>query len=106
MECRRLSTVSIIIFAMTALFLAGCSSSDSPTDTGGGGGQGGPYIWFVDHDAMGSGDGKSWDNAFNHPADAMAASSSGDQIWVARGVYFCRMEAGSFSATEKLVFLQ
>lgn len=25
---------------------------------------------------------------------------------VARGVYFCRMEAGSFSATEKLVFLQ
>jgi hypothetical protein len=25
---------------------------------------------------------------------------------VARGVYFCRMEAGGFSATEKLVFLQ
>jgi flagellar hook assembly protein FlgD len=30
--------------------------------------------------------------------------SAGDKV--ARGVYFCRMSAGEFSATEKMVMLQ
>jgi hypothetical protein len=77
-----------ILFSLTALIIGGCSSEDSPTDPGGGGGPEGPFVWYVDLDAMGTGDGKSWDNAFTHPADAMAAASAEDQIWVAYGTYY------------------
>jgi hypothetical protein len=67
--------------------MAGCGSDDSPTDPE----NGDPAVqtvWYVDADAMGTGDGKSWDNAFDHPVDAMAAASSGNQIWVASGTYY------------------
>jgi hypothetical protein len=37
---------------------------------------------------MGTGSGKSWENAFTHPSDAMAASAADDQIWVADGTYY------------------
>jgi len=44
-------------------------------------------IWFVDADAAGAADGKSWPDAFNHPQDALSVAGAGDQIWVAEGVY-------------------
>lgn len=42
---------------------------------------------YVNDDATGNNDGSSWQNAFNHLQDALSAASSGDQIWVAKGIY-------------------
>lgn len=35
-----------------------------------------------------NGSGSSWDDAFAHLQDALSAASSGDQIWVAEGIYY------------------
>jgi len=43
---------------------------------------------FVDTDAADGGDGTTWGSAFNTLQDALDDASSGDQIWVAEGVYF------------------
>ncbi len=86
MRRRYVFTVFVFIFALNVLILTGCGS-DSPTDPDNGDPEG-PAIWYVNADAMGTGDGKSWDNAFDHPADAMSAASSGDQIWVTGLTYF------------------
>ncbi|MBN2269725.1 MAG: hypothetical protein JXN61_03870 [Sedimentisphaerales bacterium] len=48
---------------------------------------------FVDIDAVGMNNGSSWENAYNHLRDAIAASSSGDEIRVAQGLY--RPDRGS-----------
>ena len=87
MRRRYVFVVSLFIFALAAMILAGCSSSDSPTDPNGGGPRG-SVTWYVDTDATGTGDGLSWGNAFNQPADAMAEAISGDKIWVASGTYY------------------
>lgn len=42
---------------------------------------------YVDADAAGSNDGASWTDAYNNLQDALAAASSGDEIWVAGGIY-------------------
>jgi len=42
---------------------------------------------FVDVNAPGNNDGSSWDNAYTHLQDAMAAASTGDEIHVADGIY-------------------
>ncbi len=47
----------------------------------------GPATHYVDGDAVGLNDGSSWEDAFNYLQDALAAASSGDQIWVAGGTY-------------------
>jgi hypothetical protein len=52
-----------------------------------------PDIWFVDMDAVGTADGRSWSNAFNHPQDALEMAGNGDEIWVADGVYVQRAAA-------------
>lgn len=44
-------------------------------------------IWYVDAKATGTGTGKSWVNAFRGLQSALNAASSGDEIWVAAGVY-------------------
>jgi hypothetical protein len=43
---------------------------------------------YVDASASGAGTGVTWPDAFTSLQDAFAAASSGDQIWVAAGVYF------------------
>lgn len=42
---------------------------------------------FVNDDAMGSGSGSSWANAYPLLRDALASAAPGDQIWVAEGIY-------------------
>jgi hypothetical protein len=48
---------------------------------------GGPRTIYVDTDANGANDGSSWQDAFNHLQDALAAARSHDEIRVAQGVY-------------------
>lgn len=44
-------------------------------------------IIFVNLNATGANDGTTWTNAFVDLSDAIAAASSGDEIWVAQGTY-------------------
>lgn len=43
---------------------------------------------YVDTGAGGSDTGDSWVNAFTNLQDGLAAASSGDEIWVAKGTYY------------------
>ena len=48
-------------------------------------------VIFVDADASGSADGSSWQDAYKHVQDALAAAESNgniDEIWVASGIYY------------------
>jgi probable HAF family extracellular repeat protein/parallel beta-helix repeat protein len=46
-----------------------------------------PMVYYVDDDANGLNDGTSWINAFKDLQDAIAVAWSGDEIWVAEGIY-------------------
>jgi hypothetical protein len=46
----------------------------------------GKYI-YVDANASETGNGTSWDRAFKYLQDGLAVAKTGDQIWVAQGVY-------------------
>lgn len=45
-------------------------------------------IWYVDLNASGANNGSSWTDAYIDLQDAIAASSFGDDIWVAQGTYY------------------
>ena len=43
---------------------------------------------YVDADAVGAATGLSWTDAYTNPQDALAVALSGDEVWVAEGVYY------------------
>ena len=45
-------------------------------------------IRYVDADATGLANGSSWDHAYNDLQSALSVAVSGDEIWVAEGVYY------------------
>jgi hypothetical protein len=47
----------------------------------------GGAVIYVDRSAPEDGDGQSWQTAFGRVQDALSASQSGDQVWVAHGLY-------------------
>jgi len=49
--------------------------------------QGFSVIFYVDHNAAGANDGSTWTDAFPNLQDALEVAVSGDEIWVAQGVY-------------------
>jgi hypothetical protein len=44
-------------------------------------------VRFVDHDALGAGDGTSWADAFLDLQSALDVAVAGDQVWIAEGTY-------------------
>jgi len=44
-------------------------------------------VIYVDDDASVGGNGQSWGTAYKYLQDALAAAASGDEIWVAAGIY-------------------
>jgi len=51
-------------------------------------GSAGAAVRYVNVAAPAGGNGTSWATAFPHLQDALAAAQSGDEIWVAQGIYF------------------
>ena len=58
---------------------------------------------YVDHQADGNNDGSSWDDAYVDLQDALAAAEAGDEIWVARGVYYPAPDGSDRTASFELV---
>jgi len=54
-------------------------------------------IIYVDTNATGTNNGSSWTNAYTNLQSALATASSGDQLWVATGVYKATSDTGSAS---------
>jgi hypothetical protein len=49
---------------------------------------------YVDVNAKGAATGLDWTDAYTNLQDALAVAESGDQVWVARGVYYPDLGAG------------
>ncbi|MEM6319281.1 MAG: choice-of-anchor Q domain-containing protein [Bacteroidota bacterium] len=64
-------------------------------------------IIFVDADATLGGTGVSWGRAFKYLQDALATATTGDEIWVAEGVYYPdEDEAGNVSNNDESATFQ
>jgi len=71
----------ILTFALVgglALTSSAIAAPDAPTAT----------TRYVDADATGAASGADWTDAYTSVQDALAAAISGDEIWVAEGVYY------------------
>jgi hypothetical protein len=49
---------------------------------------------YVDFDAIGAATGANWTDAYTSLQDALTAATSGDQIWVAEGIYYPDVGSG------------
>jgi len=59
----------------------------------------GAKIIYVDADASPGGDGQTWDTAYKYLQDGLGTGISGDQIWVAGGIYKPDANAGNPTGT-------
>jgi len=59
---------------------ADCSSIECPPIST-------PVVWYVDQSSTNTPDGTSWATAFLDVQDALDVASSGDQMWIAQGLY-------------------
>lgn len=76
MHRRRLFLVLPIVSAFVALISGATLFAQPPTPI------------YVDADAVGLGNGASWEDAYNDLQTALSVAVSGDEIWVAEGVYY------------------
>lgn len=65
----------IVVFASVVIALLTASTAT------------GQQIIYVNQVASGAHDGTSWTDAFVHVQDALAVSTSGDEVWVHHGIY-------------------
>lgn len=56
--------------------------------------------WYVKRNAGAGGDGLSWLTAYQRVQDALAVAQSGDQVWVAKGIY----RPGEYSSPRSVTF--
>jgi len=59
---------------------------------------------YVDASASGAGTGLNWTDAYPKLQDALAAAASGDQIWVAAGVYYPDQGVGMIDNDRTMTF--
>jgi hypothetical protein len=59
---------------------------------------------YVDASATGAGTGSNWTDAYTKLQDALAAAGSGDEIWVAAGVYYPDEGVGMTSDDRTMTF--
>ncbi len=65
----------------------------------------GGTVKCVDENAPAGGDGQSWGTAYRYLQDALTAATSGNEIWVAEGVYYPDEGAGQTAGRREATFL-